>query len=91
MKLQPGDKIRVTKADDVNENGLNYSVNKALDVEWDGKDFLGCMVPFDNPTGTAAWPLERMRRYQAVVQEDPRQRTNIDCMFEQLEAEGALS
>lgn len=92
MKLQPGDTIRVTKADDVCDPGvLNYSVDKAFDAEWDGRRFLGCMVPFAAPTHQAAWPLETMRHYQVEVQTKPSRRTNIDCMFEQLDAEGAFA
>ncbi len=90
MKLQPGDTIRVTKADNVSDNSAarNFNVLKALDVEWDGEKFLGCVL---NAGGRHPWPPEDMRRYVEVSAMDPKTRTNIDCMFEQLEAEGALA
>ena len=90
MKMQAGDKVWVTKADDVNVSGLNYNVHKALYVEWDGKKFLGCLVPFDAPTARATWAIDLMRHYQEENCEKPETRTNIDCMFEQLDAEGAF-
>lgn len=91
MKLQPGDRIRITKADDVcAPDELNYSVNKAFNAVWDGKHFLGCLVPFTDPTHRAAWSIDVMNHYQAEIQERPEIRTNIDCMFEQLTAAGML-
>ncbi len=90
MKLRAGDSIRVTKADDESEAGGSYCVDKAFEAEWDGEKFLGCAVPFHKPTARAEWGLDVMRHYQEVMQEHPAQRTNIDCMFEQLDAEGAF-
>ena len=91
MKLQAGDKIWITKADDKCEPGsLNYSVNKAFYAEWDGTQFLGCMMTAD-PEFRAQWALDALRNDQVEMQDDPGRRTNIDCMFEQLEAEGAFA
>ncbi len=89
MKLRPGDTIRVTKADNASDNrtASNFNILKALDVEWDGEKFLGCTL---DSGGRCLWPLEDMQEYVELSATNPRTRTNIDCMVEQLLAEGAI-
>ncbi len=89
MKLKPGDTIRVTKADNVSDNrgASNFNILKALDVEWDGEKFLGCSL---DSGGQHPWSLEDMQEYVELSATDPRTRTNIDCMVEQLVGSGAL-
>lgn len=90
MKLQPGDKIWITKADDVCAPGyINYGVRETFDAEWDGEKFLGCVISAV-PLYNAEWTIEVMNHYQVGMQRQPGGRTDIDCMFEQLTAAGML-
>ncbi len=79
----------MTSADDKSEcTDCNYGMLvDALMVEWDGNEFLGCT----NVYGVRIrWSLGQLQLNQALAQADSSYRTNIDCMFEQLTAEGAL-
>ncbi len=90
MKLQAGDQIRVTLADcKASGKEASYTLlNGALFVEWDGEGFLGCTNPAIN--GREYWSIRVMLFYQQEMQERTDARTDIDCMFEQLVAEGAV-
>ncbi len=43
--LEPGDTIRITKADD---QGSHWSVPRYLDAEWNGEAFLGCERTYED-------------------------------------------
>ncbi len=52
MKLQPGDSVRVLKADAAEkypyalcDTGGFWAVIHNVNVEWDGEKFLGCTAP----------------------------------------------
>ncbi len=87
MKLRPGDQIWVTPKDDRAPGALPYIVRTSMFVEWDGEKFLGCTMV--NSGERHEWPQEVLLRYMEACNET-RARTNIDCMVEQLVADGSI-
>ncbi len=79
-KLAKGTTIRVTMVDDVDEI---WGVSKALDVEWTGEVFLGCVME----QGQYRW-VWRVEYLQGCLLD--LERGNVHCMIEQLLAEGAI-
>ena len=90
MKLQAGDQIKMTVTDGKAKGGeRDFAMpGGAIFAEWDGSVFHGCMIPASAERAT--WSLDELRFFQEEMQERPDARTNIDCMFEQLVAEGAV-
>ncbi len=83
-KLERGDTIRITLLDD---RPRSYIVLRPFDAEFTGGAFLGCPR---GPARRLIWRTTRLRRRLEQVVHGGRRRCNIDCMIEQLMAEGAL-
>ncbi len=88
MKLRPGDQIWVTPKDDRAPGALPYIVRSPMFVEWDGEKFLGCTV--NGGSGRAEWPVHILLHFTEVCNGNPRARSDIDCMVEQLVADGSI-
>ncbi len=86
MKLRPGDQIWVTPKDD--QGGVPYIVRSPMFVEWDGEKFLGCTMI--GSVERHEWSLETLLYFLEACGKDPERRTNIDCMIEQLVADGSI-
>ncbi len=88
MKLRPGNEIWVTPKDDVASSALPYLVRTSMFVEWDGEKFLGCTV--DGGSERAEWPVHVLLYFMVVCNGNPEARSDIDCMIEQLVADGSI-
>ncbi len=86
MKLWSGDRIWVTPKDD--QGGVPYIVRSPMFVEWDGEKFLGCTK--GGSVERHEWPPKVLLRFLEACGKDPGVRTNIDCMIEQLVADGSI-
>jgi hypothetical protein len=89
MKLQRGDTIRVTLADDKSRHRATKYVllAGAETCEWDGEVFLGCTKSNGE---RVRWSPRKLRAQFSLSHGAPEFFTNIDGMVEQLIAEGAL-
>ncbi len=83
-KLERGDTIRITLLDD---RPCSYKVLRPFDTKFTGGAFLGCRC---GAARRLIWRTARLRRRLEQVVHGGRRRCNIDCMVEQLMAEGAL-
>ncbi len=84
MKLEPGDKVWITKWD-----GAEHSTKSALWAEWNGEVWLGCV----RPTGPFRWDVNQLafEMEDALLNElGDRQTDNVDHMIEQMLADGTL-
>ncbi len=87
MRLKPGDKVSVTPADGQGEDGgCGFWMPKGIDVEWDGKNFLGCSIWASRTAYPPIVLLDRLERARNPL--DATRFTNIHCMIEQLVATG---
>ena len=83
MKLKPGDRIRVSKAD-----AGSYAAAAAVDVEFNGNGFLGCPRLVD---GRTFYGLKTMlSMLESLTDGASYCRDNADCMFEQLVATNSI-
>lgn len=91
MMLQVGDKIEITQADDVPRRYV--MLGKAFYSEFTGEGFKGCYR--GKLLGSVHWlvyglQLNLERLVHGEAKHATEQRTNIDCMLEQVFAENLV-
>jgi hypothetical protein len=86
VRLSKGDKIRLAACDGRSDDGDPWKII-GMWAEWNGRAWLGCWR-WHPDEGLSRWEWEpRFFAWRLVHDDDP---ANIDCIAEQLIADGSM-